>query len=114
MISALIGWAVAINLAQAIPEGEPARAASSSSRVWTTLEFVPTDTRPQRLPKPVKFFLVQNVQPNGQVKTRPCSRMPRVKVDESVDPKIIVPQPPDTPKARKRILGEEMPTCATR
>ena len=114
MISTLIGLAVAITLAQAVSEGQLARPASSSSRVWNTLGFVPADSGSQRLPKTLKFFPAQNVQPDGKVKPTLCTRMPRVKVDASVDPKIIVRLSPNASKARIRIVGEEMPTCPTR
>ena len=114
MTSPLIGLAVAITLAQAVPEGQRARPASGSRRVWNTLEFVPTDSGSQHLPKALKFFPARIVQPDGQVKLTPCTRMPRVKVDASVDPKIIVPLPPNASKGRIRIVGEEMPTCPTR
>jgi hypothetical protein len=113
MISPVIGLAVAITLAQAVPESQPAPT-SPSSRVWNTLEFVPTDSGWQRLPKALKFIPAHNVQPERQVKPTPCTRMPRVNVDASVDPKIVVPLPPDASKARIRIVGEKMPTCSTR
>jgi hypothetical protein len=115
MVSALVGLAVAITLAQPAPEGQPAGPASSSSRVWDTLKFGPSDSGSQRSEKGFRFSWVQKVELDGQVKQTPCTRMPRVQVDASVDPKIIVPLPTNASEARIRIVGgEQMPTCATR
>jgi hypothetical protein len=114
MSSAAIGLATAIALLQAAAPSQSASSATSSNRVWKTVEFVPANTKPQNPSSLLKSVPLRRFQPGKQIEVKACTRMPMVTVDSSVDSKIIVPRSPNAPKPPVRMVGEEMPVCANR
>ena len=114
MTIAAIGLANAIAFVQAAAGSQSASSSTSSNRVWKSVEFVTDNTKPQGPPSFQKLVPLRKLQTGKQVELKPCTKMPMVTVDPSVDSKIIVPRSLNALKPHVRMVGDEMPICGNR
>ena len=114
MTYAALGLVAAIAFVQGVPEDQPGRSTSNSSKVWKTVEFVPASMKTLELPGIRKLFSFDPSKPKEQIELKYCSKMPMVTVHPSVDSKIVVPRSVPAPKPHVRMLGREMPACRNR